>query len=599
MDQLILAIAERLAAASGLPVAELVALIEVPPDEKMGDLALPCFRLAGKLKKKPPEVAAEFAKHLSGSGSGSPVADVSAAGAYVNIRLDRAALAAAVLGEVAASPNGLPKPSMPGPNGDTPHPSPLPQGERESVRKGDASSTLHHPPSTAVIEFSSPNIAKPFTVALLRGTALGAALSRIHEALGFKVVRCDYFGDWGTQFGKVITAFRKWGSEERLQSEPIGHLLELYVRFGEEAKANPALDEEARAVFRKLEDGSAEELALWERFRSLSVAEFERTYSRLGIKFDSYDGEGYYRNKVQAAVDFLRSKGLVEQSQGATVVNLEKQKLGVMLLLKSDDASIYASRDVAAALDRRERYGFERLIYVVGADQKLHFQQVFKSLELAGCEWAKSCRHVDFGLVLIGGEKMAARKGKVVLLNQVLDQAVELAARIIAEKNPDMPEKERAAEAVGVGAVVFTSLVTRRNKDVDFAWERILSFEGETGPYLQYTHARLCSILRKAGGAPAGAPDLALLATDEEHLVVKQLGRMSRVLAGAAENCEPALLASWCLDLAGAANRFYNQHRVIGDDARLTAARLALVDAVRKRLRAGLELLGLVALEEM
>lgn len=566
MDQLILAIAQRLAAASGLPVAELVALIEVPPDEKMGDLALPCFRLAGKLKKKPPEVAADFAAALAGSGS--PVAGASAAGAYVNIRLDRAALAAAVLGEVSGSASGLP------------------------VSKPGAG-------QTAVIEFSSPNIAKPFTVALLRGTALGAALSRIHEALGFKVVRCDYFGDWGTQFGKVITAFRKWGSEEKLKSEPIGHLLELYVRFGEEAKVNPALDEEARAVFRKLEDGSAEEMALWERFRSLSVAEFERVYARLGIKFDSYDGEAYYRNKVQAGVDFLRAKGLVEQSQGATIVNLEKQKLGVMLLLKSDDASIYASRDVAAALDRQERFRFSKLIYVVGADQKLHFQQLFKSLELAGCEWAKACRHVDFGLVLIGGEKMSTRAGKVVLLGEVLDKAAELAAKIIAEKNPEMPNKERAAEAVGVGAVAFTSLVTRRNKDVDFAWERILSFDGETGPYLQYTHARLCSILRKAGGAPAGAVDLGLLATDEEHGVVKQLGRMSRILADSAENCEPALLASWCLDLAGAANRFYNQHRVIGEDAALTAARLALVDAVRRRLRAGLELLGLVALEEM
>jgi arginyl-tRNA synthetase len=568
LDQLILAIAQRLAAACGLPVAELVALIEVPPDEKMGDLALPCFRLAGKLKKKPPEVAAEFAAALAGSGS--PVAGASAAGAYVNIRLDRAALAAAVLGDVSASPNGLP-----------------------ILATGNCQLP------TAVIEFSSPNIAKPFTVALLRGTALGAALSRIHEALGFKVVRCDYFGDWGTQFGKVITAFRKWGSEEKLKSAPIGHLLELYVRFGEEARNDPSLDEAARAVFKKLEDGSAEEFALWERFRSLSVAEFERVYARLGIKFDSYDGEAYYRNKVQAGVDFLRARGLVEQSQGATVVNLEKQKLGVMLLLKSDDASIYASRDVAAALDRQERYRFGKLIYVVGADQKLHFQQLFKSLEMAGCEWAKVCRHVDFGLVLIGGEKMSTRAGKVVLLGEVLDKAAELAAKIIAEKNPEMPNKERAAEAVGVGAVTFTSLVTRRNKDVDFAWERILSFDGETGPYLQYTHARLCSILRKAGGAPTGAVDLKLLATDEEHSVVKQLGRMSRVLADSAENCEPALLASWCLDLAGAANRFYNQHRVIGEDAKLTAARLALVDAVRRRLRAGLELLGLVALEEM
>jgi len=566
LDQLIAAIAERLAAASGLDAAELAALIEVPPDEKMGDLALPCFRLAGKLKKKPPEVAAEFAAVLAGSGS--PVAGASAAGAYVNIRLDRAALAAAVLGEISEAKGGLPA-AQPGAG------------------------------RTAVIEFSSPNIAKPFTVALLRGTALGAALARIHEALGYRVVRCNYFGDWGTQFGKVITAFRQWGSEEQLKREPIGHLLELYVRFGEEAKADPALDEAARAVFKRLEAGSPEEFALWERFRSLSVAEFERVYARLGISFDSYDGEAFYRDKVQGAVEFLRSRGLVEQSQGATVVNLEEHKLGVMLLLKSDDASIYASRDVAAALDRQSRWKFDRLVYVVGADQKLHFRQLFKALELSGCDWAAACRHVDFGLVLLGGEKMSTRAGKVVLLGEVLDKAAELARAVIAEKNPDIPEPARAAEAVGVGAVVFAALATRRNKDVDFAWERILSFDGETGPYLQYTHARLASILRKAGGPSAGRPDFGLLASDEEHAVVKQLGRMSRMLCDAAESCEPAMLASWCLDLAGAANRFYNQHRVIGEDPKLTAARLALVDAVRRRLRAGLALLGLVALEEM
>jgi arginyl-tRNA synthetase len=566
LDQLISAIADRLAAASGLGADRVRELLEVPPDPRMGDLALPCFRLAKQLGKKPPEIAAGFAEALRGAGA--PIAASRAAGPYLNIMLDRAALAGSVLGEIAAAESGLPA-AQPGAG------------------------------RTAVIEFSSPNIAKPFSVALLRGTALGAALARVHEALGWRVVRCNYFGDWGTQFGKVIVAFRKWGDQGKLEAEPIKHLLELYVRFQDESRADATLEEEARAVFRKLEAGSAEELALWERFRKLSVERFAEIYEQLGIGFDSEEGEARYRELVPDAVEFLREKKLLEESQGAQVVNLESHKLGVMLVLKSDDASIYASRDVAAARDRQARWSFDKLVYVVGADQKLHFRQLFKTLELAGCEWATGCRHVDFGMVLIGGEKMSTRAGRIVLLADVLADAAARAREVIAEKNPDLANAAEVAAAVGRAAVLFASLSVKRTKTVDFVWERIVDFEGETGPYLQYTHARFCSILRKAGREVPSAPDWSLLATDDEHGVIKQLGRMVRVLERAAEEGEPALVCSWLLELCSATNNFYNHQRVLCEDESLAGARLALVDAVRKRVRAGLELLGIVPLEEM
>jgi len=567
-------LAEAFAPAVPIEPAELAALFERPPDPAMGDYALPCFRLAKTMKSAPQKIASEIAGKVAPGGL---VASVEAAGPFVNVRVDRGALATEVLGRVVAA------------------------GDSYGSSNAGAGRTV-------IVEYSSPNIAKPFSIGHLRSTILGHALAELHEALGWKVIRINFPGDWGTQFGMMITAFRRWGDEAGLAAGGVGYLVDLYVKANAEVKGDATIEADARAAFRELEEGAPEATGIWKRFHAASMKEFGAIYERLGVRFDVTSGESVHNERLGPLVERYRDAGLALESEGAVVVEMEEGDLALgddapgppCMLVKSDGGSTYATRDLAAAIFRAEEYGFDRMLYVVGADQKLHFRQVFRALERLGMEWAPECVHVDFGLVRFGSAKMSTREGNVVLLEEVLGRSVELAGGIIEEKNSDLADRAAAAEAVGVGAVKFADICRKRSKDVSFDWDEILRFDGETGPYLQYTHARLASILRKGGSEqPARDADLSVLAEPEEAAVVMLLEEFGERLGEAAGQCEPYIVANYLLALAGTTNRFYNNHRVIGSGGEVQKARLVLTWAAKTVIGRGLAMLGLVALEEM
>jgi len=558
-----------LAKHSGLDAGELK--IESPRDPSLGDLAFPCFPLAKTLKRAPPRIAAELRPKLAAE---LPDVEVSAAGPYLNFRIDRGALAAGVLGEIAA------------------------RGERYGGSDEGAGKTV-------VIDFSSPNIAKPFHVGHLRSTILGAAIQRLHRALGYETVGINHIGDWGSQFGKLVAAIQRWGDEVDLEREPIQSLLALYVRFHEEEERDPELAEAGRAAFRELESGADGEVRrTWKRLTELSLAEFEKIYRRLGVSFDHVRGEAFYEPFLDETVERIVATGITEESGGALVVMLEELEKNAppCLLRKTDGTTLYATRDLAAVFHRWEEFHFHRCLYVVGSDQRLHFRQLRMVLRRMGLEWEPRIEHVDFGMLRLPEGKLSTRKGQVVFLEDLLDQAVRDAAIIIAQKNPDLPNPTRVAEQVGIGAVVFHDLKRERVKDVLFDWQEVLSFEGETGPYVQYTHARLASILRKAAGegvepAPADAAALAPLADAAEILLA--LGRFPLVVRAAAAEAEPSVVTRYVLELARELNSWYVQHRVLGEALEVTAARLALVAGARTVLANALSLLGVAAPDEM
>ncbi len=555
-------------AAGGPPPVAVSELVEVPPDPKLGDFAFPCFALAKLWRKAPPLIARELAQRISADW----LAKVEAVGGYLNLTVDPGAAAQGVLPAVAHA----------GPRYGHSR-----QGEGQRV----------------VLDFSSPNIAKPFGVHHIRTTVIGHALSRIYAALGYDVVRINYLGDWGTQFGKLIVAYRRWGQEERLQAEPIRELLRLYVRFHQEAERHPELEEEARAWFKRLEDGDPEARALWQRFREESIREFRRVYDLLGIDFDEWSGESFYNDKMESVLERLQAQGLLQESEGALVVEVGDD-LPPCLLRKRDGATLYATRDLAAAIDRWERYQFHRLLYVVATQQSLHFRQVFGVLRRMGQPWVDRCVHVAFGMMNFGEGVMSTRKGHVIFLEDLLHEAVERTRRIIEQRNPNLADQERVARQVGIGAVIFGDLRHSRIKDVNFDWDSVLNFDGDTGPYVQYAHARACSVLRKASRplAPAAnvAPEaLASLQAPEEKALVLLIDRFGETVAAAAQQYEPSLIARYLLDLAAAFNTFYHQHRIIGAGEPLEEGRLALTAAVRQVLANGLYLLGLGAPEEM
>ena len=568
MQKFVDAIRDALARETALPPAEL--RLEQPRDASLGDLAFPAFALAKALKKPPPAIAAELAPKLEPLLAPHGVS-VRATGPYLNFRLDRAELAREVLGTIEAQ--GL-------------------AYGRSKVGQG----------KTVVVDLSSPNIAKPMSVGHLRSTVIGAAIVRLHDALGYETVGINHIGDWGSQFGKLVAAVERWGDTVDLQGDPIQSLLALYVRYHDEEERDPSLQAAARAAFQELESGVEGRVrATWRRLTELSLREFDKIYKRLGVRFDEVRGEAYYEPYLDSTIERIVAAGITEESDGALIVDLSSidKNMPPCLLRKTDGTTLYATRDLAAAFHRQELYGFERCLYVVGGDQKLHFRQLKGVLRRMGLPWEPRIEHVDFGMMRLPEGKMSTRKGRVVFLEDVLDRAVEEAARIIAAKNPALASAREVAEQVGIGAVVFNDLKRERVRDVEFVWEEVLSFEGETGPYVQYTHARLASILRKSHEAGEGGaePDYALL--EEAGPVLLRLAAFPDVVRAAAEHCEPSEVATWLLGLCREINNWYVSHRVLGQEPRLSAARLALVRSAKTSIRNGLALLGVGAPEEM
>ena len=548
-----------------LSLEEILGLIEIPPNKDMGDYAFPCFKLAKVFRKAPNMIAADLAESIEAKGD---IAKVMPMGGYVNFFVNKSQLATNVINDVLTQK-------------DTYGQSKLGEGK------------------TVVIDFSSPNIAKPFHIGHIRTTVIGNALYKIYDSQGYDTVRINHLGDYGTQFGKLIVAFKLWGDKDAVEANPIPELLKLYIRFHDEAEEKPEMEDEARAWFTKLENGDQEAKELWQWFRDESLKEFARVYDLLDIQFDSYNGESFYSDKMDTVIETIKEKGLLKESQGTNVVDLEEYNMPPALITKNDGSTLYMTRDLAAAVYRKNTYNFDKCIYVVGSQQSLHFQQLFKVLELVGFEWAKDLVHVPFGMVALEEGTMSTRKGRVVFLEDVLKQAIEKTKETMLAKNPDAKNVDEIAKQVGVGAVVFQELSNSRIKDYTFSWERTLSFEGETGPYVQYTHARCCAVLRKANEEVTSNIDYNLLTNEDSVEVLKTIASFNKSIVSAMNRNEPHIVTRFVLDLAQAFNKFYHDNPILVDDAETRKARLALVAATRQTLENGLKLLGMQAPERM
>jgi arginyl-tRNA synthetase len=556
-------IAELIKQHVDLEVEAIEKLIEIPPKPEMGDYAFPCFQLSKVMRKAPNMIAEELKGIIDSEG----FERIESLGPYLNFFVDKGVFAKNTLNKVLEE-------------GDNYGASNIGEGK------------------TVCVEYSSPNIAKPFHVGHLFTTAIGNSLYKMFKKEGYNTVGLNHLGDWGTQFGKLISAYNRWVDEEALEKAPIDELLRIYVKFHEEAKKDTSLEDEARANFKALENGDAEATALWNRFRDLSLKEFERVYDILDVKFDSLNGEAFYNDKMDVVVDELKEKGLLVESNGAQVVMLEDYNMPPCIVLKADGASIYATRDLAAAMYRKKTYDFHKCVYVVGTPQALHFKQVFKVLDLAGHEWAKDCVHVGFGLVKFADRKLSTRDGSIVLLDDLLREAVEKTMEAIKDKE-EIKNKEEVAKKIGVGAVIFTYLKNSREKDIVFDWKEILSFEGETGPYVQYAYARGNSILERAGEF-SGSIDYSKLSSKEEFELVKSLGNFNNVITLALDKLEPSILTRYVIEVAKGFNKFYNAHSVLNlEDEELKRARLNLVKASLQVIKNGLELLGIGVVEKM
>ena len=546
-----------------LGVDQIAAIIEKPKSSDLGDLAFPAFQLAKTLRKAPQAIAAELAEKIDASGFEKVVA----VGPYVNFFLDKNATASGVIYEI------------------------LTAGEHygdENIGAG----------GNVPIDMSAPNIAKPFSIGHLRSTVIGDSIAKIYEKLGYQPIKINHLGDWGKQFGLLITAYKKYGDEATITANPIDELLKLYVQINAEAKEDPAVDEEGREWFLKMEQGDEEALRIWKWFSDVSLIEFNRIYGKLGVTFDHFMGESFYSDKMDAIVEDLENKNLLHESKGALIVDLEKYNLNPALIKKTDGATLYITRDLATAVYRKNTFNFVKSLYVVGGEQTNHFKQLKAVLKEAGYDWSDDMVHVPFGMVTQGGKKFSTRKGHVVKLEMALDEAVERAEKQIDEKNPNLANKEEVAKQVGVGAVKFYDLKTDRNNGYDFDLDEMVSFEGETGPYVQYAHARIQSILRKAN-RPVNLDNLELKISDAEAWeIVKYLKDFPMIVKRAADNYEPSVIAKYAISLAQAFNKYYAHVRVLEDNAELDS-RLALISATATVLKEALRLLGVAAPENM
>lgn len=549
--------------AQGLP-EDIAALLEVPPDPAMGDYAFPCFKLSKALRMGPPMIA----KKLSEAVSRPEVARVECVGGYLNFFFNRENFARELLGAILAAP--------------------------EKWGASDAGAG-----KTVCLDYSSINIAKRFHIGHLSTTMIGNSLKRIYDFLGWKTVSINHLGDWGTQFGKMICAYKRWGDKETVEKGGVEEMTKLYVRFHAEAEKHPELEDEGRAWFKKIEDGDPEALSIFHWFKDVTLKDAMKVYDVLGVSFDSYAGESFYADKTDRVVNELREKGLLKESDGALIVDLEEDNMPPCLILKRDGTTIYATRDLAAIFYRKDTYHFDKCLYVVAYQQDLHFRQIFKVVEKMGYPWAKDeLVHVAFGMVSYEGQSLSTREGHVVYLEDLLRRAQEKALQIIREKSPNLENKEEAARQVGVGAVVYSTLQNSRIKDIDFWWDRALSFDGETGPYVQYTHARCCSVLRKTP-ENLPAPDYAALSDDESQALLRLLSRFPEAVSEACLRNEPSIVTRATTEIAKAYNKFYYEHRILDDDPAVTAARIALTQASQQVIKTGLYLIGVAAPERM
>lgn len=538
---------------NGLGAEEIRGMLEYPPDPGMGDVALPCFRLSRTLHRSPVQIADALAKDFSCEC----VSRAEAVNGYFNLYLSDEYLAGTVVPEI------------------------LEKGDRygsSDIGKG----------KEVVLDYSSPNVAKPFHIGHLGTTVIGHSLKMLHEFAGYHCTGINYLGDWGTQFGKMIVAYRKWGNRDEIERGGVDKLVELYVRINNEIKGDPEkgipenkiLADEARAEFHKLETGDEENLKLWKWFVDLSMVEYQKTYRQLGITFDSYKGESFYTDKMPAQVEILREKGLLKIDRGASIVDLSEYNMPPCLILKADGSTLYPTRDIAAAVYRKNTYHFDKCIYVTSAQQCLHFKQWFKVVELMGYDWYDELVHVPYGTVSLNGAKLATRTGNVVLLKDLFATAIGKVKEIMQTKSPDLENMDEVAEAVGVGAVVFYYLSSNRMNDIDFVMDDALNFDGNTGPYVQYTYARACSLLSKSGGYDDTKP--VRITAPEESALVKTLARFGEKVLAALDSYEPSVITRYILEVAGAFNRFYHNCPILSsEDAEIRNSRIKLTAAAK------------------
>ena len=559
-------IAEKISDITNIEKADALGMLEVPQKSEMGDFALPCFKLSKVMRKSPVMIADELKEAFGDTKGFSSIESVNG---YLNFFVNKLAFAQQTLSDV------------------------LEQGDRYGSSDEGTGKTI-------CIDYSSVNVSKPLHMGHLSTTVIGHSLYKIFEFMGYNCIGINHLGDYGTQFGTLIVAYEKWGDKAEVEKNGIDELTRLYVKYHEEEELHPGLADEARTWFKKIEDRDPEALELFNWFQDITLKEVNETYKLLGIEFDYYTGESFYTDKMQPIVDKLRETGLLVEDQGAQVVRLDDYDMPPCIILRSDGASLYATRDMATALYRKNTFDFAKSLYVVAYQQDLHFKQFFKVLELAGYEWSRDLVHVNYGMVSMEEGRMSTREGRVALLKEVINKALEKSSEIIEAKNPDLENKEDVARMVGVGAIVFSALKNNRIKDIVFSWDKALNFDGETAPYVQYTHARANSVLQKSGISLEGDADYTELENEDAAAIISAIDEFKEIVQSAARRYEPSMITRHIVDLAQKFNKYYFEHRIIDEDAQdKNRARLQLTAAVKQIIKTGLDLIGIKAPDKM